>query len=204
MGINLNLFDWMAKIVTDYGYFGAFLISIFGNFTVFFPVPHAITIYAFGSVLNPLLLGFTCGIGSTIGEFSAYIIGWSGRTVLEERYGKRLESAKLLIQQYGMLAIFLFALLPLPDDLILIPLGILRYDLRKAMISMFIGKTLMCTFIAYAGKYSYSLVAQIFESSGIFGGILSVVLLALVLYAMVKIDWTNFIKIREESRSKEL
>ena len=198
MIIALNLFDWMGKFVADYGYFGAFLISIFGNFTVFFPIPHAITIYAFGSVLNPLILGLSCGVGSTIGEFSAYLIGWGGRTVLEERYGKRLESAKLLIEEYGMLAIFLFALLPLPDDLILIPLGVLRYDLRKALISMFIGKTLMCTFVAYAGKYSYSIVAEIFASSGILGGVVSLVLLVLILYGMIKIDWTKLIRVREK------
>ncbi len=188
----------MGRFVAEYGYFGAFIISIFGNFTVFFPIPHAITIYAFGSVLNPLILGLSCGVGSTIGEFSAYMIGWGGRTVLEERYGKRLESAKLLIEEYGMLAIFLFALLPLPDDLILIPLGVLRYDLRKALISMFIGKTLMCTFVAYAGKYSYSIVAEIFASSGILGGAVSLVLLVVILYGMIKIDWTKLIRVREE------
>ena len=198
MYIALNLFDWMRSFVADYGYFGAFLISIFGNFTVFFPIPHAITIYAFGSVLNPLALGLVCGVGSTIGEFSAYMIGWGGRTVLEERYGKRLEDAKLLIEEYGMLAIFLFALLPLPDDLILIPLGVLRYDLSKAIISMFIGKTLMCTFVAYAGRYSYSIVAEIFSSSGIFGGVISIILLAIILYGMIKIDWTKFIKVKEK------
>ncbi|NIT59585.1 MAG: hypothetical protein GWN00_26205 [Aliifodinibius sp.] len=104
----------------------------------------------------------------------------------------------MLIEEYGMLAIFLFALLPLPDDLILIPLGVLRYDLRKALISMFIGKTLMCTFVAYAGKYSYSIVAEIFASSGILGGAVSLVLLVVILYGMIKIDWTKLIRVREE------
>lgn len=197
----LNLFDWMERFVADYGYFGAFLISIFGNFTVFFPIPYAITIYAFGSVLNPLILGLTCGLGSTIGEFSAYMVGWGGRAILEERYGGRLESAKLLVEEYGMLAIFLFALLPLPDDLILIPLGVLRYDLRKALISMLIGKTLMCTCVAYAGKYSYSIVAEIFASSGMLGGVVSVILLAIILYGMIKIDWTKLIRVRENKEA---
>ena len=103
----------MGGFIGQYGYFGAFLISVFGNFTIFFPVPFTLTIYAFGSILNPLILGISCGLGSTIGEFSAYLIGWGGRSMLEERYGKRLESAKLLIERYGVLAIFIFAVLPL-------------------------------------------------------------------------------------------
>jgi membrane protein YqaA with SNARE-associated domain len=190
----VDIWAWMTSLVSTYGYIGAFAISLFGNFTIFFPVPFTLTIYAFGSTLNPLYLGLVCGIGSTIGEFSAYLIGRGGRKVLDERYEKRLDTAKILIQEYGMLVIFVFALLPLPDDLILIPLGILKYSIRKAMIAMFIGKTLMCTTVAYGGKYSYEVVKEIFASGGIIGGITSAFLLGVVILIMLKIDWTQLIK----------
>jgi membrane protein YqaA with SNARE-associated domain len=189
----VDIWAWMTSLVSTYGYIGAFAISLFGNFTIFFPVPFTLTIYAFGSTLNPLYLGLVCGIGSTVGEFSAYLIGRGGRKILDERYAKQLDTVKLLIREYGMLVIFVFALLPLPDDLILIPLGILKYDIRKAMIAMSIGKTLMCTTVAYGGKYSYEIVKEIFASGGIIGGIASVILLGLVIWAMLKIDWTQFI-----------
>jgi len=194
----LDWWGWMGNLVSQYGYLGAFAISIFGNFTIFFPVPFTITIYVFGATLNPLLLGLVCGVGSTIGEFSAYLVGLGGRRVLDERYGDRLESAKLLVQRYGMAAIFLFALLPLPDDLILVPMGMLRYDLVKAMAAMFIGKTLMCTIVAYAGLFSYDFVMELFSAGGIIGGIASVALLVIVIVAMIKIDWTRFIKAEAE------
>jgi membrane protein YqaA with SNARE-associated domain len=183
----------MSNLVVVYGYLGAFLISIIGNFTVFFPVPFVVTIYAFGATLNPLLLGLACGIGSTIGEFSAYLIGSGGRRIINERYGKRLETAKLLVQKYGMIIIFVFAVLPLPDDLILIPLGVLRYNLKKAMAAMFLGKFIMCTSVAYAGRYSYAFIRDIFVSSGWVGGLASIGLLILLIYLMVKVDWTKFI-----------
>jgi len=191
--LQVDVWGWMADIVTQHGYAGAFLISIFGNFTIFFPVPFTITIYAFGATLNPLLLGIVCGLGSTIGEFSAYLVGVGGRKAIKGRYEERLESAKRLIQRYGAAIIFLFALLPLPDDVILIPLGVLRYDLKKALGAMFLGKTIMLTFVAYAGRYSYTFVKDIFESGGVFGGIASVALLVIILVAMMKIDWTRFI-----------
>ena len=59
----LDLWSWMSTLVTNYGYVGAFFISLFGNFTIFFPVPFAITIYAFGATLNPIILGVVCGLG---------------------------------------------------------------------------------------------------------------------------------------------
>jgi len=189
----VDLWSWMGDIVANYGYMGAFLISIFGNFTVFFPVPFVVTIYAFGATLNPLLLGLACGIGSTIGEFSAYLIGRGGRRVIDERYGKRLETAKLLVQKYGMTIIFLFAVLPLPDDLILIPLGMLKYSLKRAMTAMFLGKFIMCTVVAYAGRYSYSIIMDVFASSGWLGGVASTFLLVIVIYVMLKVDWVKFI-----------
>jgi membrane protein DedA with SNARE-associated domain len=191
--VAMNLWDWMGGFVQNYGYTGAFLISIFGNFTIFFPVPYVLTIYAFGATLNPLLLGVVCGLGSTIGEFSAYLVGRGGRELLEERYGKRLESAKMLIKRYGMLVIFLFALLPLPDDLILIPLGMLKYSLRKALVAAFLGKVALCIIVAYAGRFSFTYIRDIFESGGILGGIASILLLIIIIIAMIKIDWSRFI-----------
>ena len=193
----MSIWNWMAGLVQSYGYVGAFIISIFGNFTIFFPVPFTITIYAFGATLNPILLGIVCGLGSTIGEFSAYLVGRGGREMIGERYGRRLEGAKILVQRYGMPVIFLFAALPLPDDLILIPLGMLKYSLRKAMVAAFLGKVLMCITVAYAGRFSFAIVRDLFESSGVLGGVVSLILLTLILIAMIRIDWTRFVRAPE-------
>ena len=195
----MDLWAWMNQLVLTYGYAGAFAISVFGNFTVFFPVPFVITIYAFGATLNPIILGIVCGAGSTIGEFSAYLIGRGGRRVLDEKYGERLETAKLLVQRHGMAVIFLFAVTPLPDDLLMIPLGMLRYSLKKAMVAMFAGKTIMCTAVAYAGRYSYSFIKEIFESSGILGGVASTLLLVVIIWALLKIDWAKYMDVKKPS-----
>jgi len=189
----MDLWGWMAQIVQQYGYAGAFLISIVGNFTVFLPVPYAITIYTFGATLDPLLLGIASGLGSTIGEFSAYLIGVGGRKVLEERYGSRFDTAKLLVEKHGMLIIFVFALLPLPDDIILVPLGMMNYDLKKALAAAFLGKLGMSWVLAYAGRYSFSFIKNLFDSGGYLGGIVSTILLIVIIIALIKVDWTRFI-----------
>jgi membrane protein YqaA with SNARE-associated domain len=190
----VDLWVWMNDLVANYGYMGAFFISTFGNFTVFFPVPFVLTIYAFGATLNPLMLGLVCGLGSTVGEFSAYLIGMGGRRVLHDRYSKQLDTAKKLVEKYGVAIIFLFALLPLPDDLILIPLGMMKFDIKRAIAAMFAGKFLMCTAVAYAGRYSYTIIRDVFASSGWLGGVLSTGLMIVFIYVMLKIDWSKFIE----------
>jgi uncharacterized membrane protein YdjX (TVP38/TMEM64 family) len=196
----MDVWSWMEGFVRTYGYLGAFFVSIFGNFTILLPVPYALTIYALGATLNPPLLGVVCGLGATIGELSAYLLGMGGRKLIEERYRKRLESARMLLERYGMLAIFLFCALPLPTDLVLIPLGMLRYSLRKAMVAAFLGKTVMCIAVAYAGRFSYAFIRDLFEARGWWSVIATVVALTLIMVAILKIDWTRFIE-REKTTS---
>ena len=198
-----NILKWMGNIVSTYGYVGFFLISIFGNLTVIFPAPYTIIIYAGGVSLDPILLGLVCGLGAGIGEFSAYLVGRGGRQLIEEKYGKRLESAKRLIQRYGALAIFIFAATPLPDDMLLIPLGLIKYDLKKALLACFLGKWLMCTFIAYAGKFSYDFILNLFKGSGPLGIVAGLVLLILMIVAVLKIDWARFLEPKEERKGND-
>jgi len=66
------------ELVAVYGYVGAFLVCILGNISIFIHIPFALIVYAFGSMLNPLLLGLVSGLGSTIGEMVSYHIGWGG------------------------------------------------------------------------------------------------------------------------------
>ena len=190
----MDIWTWMTELVTVYGYLGAFLVCTLGNISIFIPIPFAVVVYAFGSTLNPLLLGLVSGLGSTIGEMVSYFLGWGGRKMIESRYGSRLDAAKRLIDRYGALSVFLFALLPLPDDLLLIPLGMMRYDLKKTFVAMLLGKTLMCIFLAYAGAFSFSYLRDVFAAGGVVGGVASVVMLAIIIIVMLRIDWAKMLE----------
>jgi uncharacterized membrane protein YdjX (TVP38/TMEM64 family) len=183
----------MNEFVTAYGYAGAFAVCVIGNISIIIPVPFALVVYAFGSVLNPLLLGVVAGIGSTIGEMSSYIIGRGGRKVIENTYGGRLDAVKRLVEKHGMLIIFLVALLPVPDDLLLIPLGMMKYPVKKLMLAMLLGKTFMCLFLAYAGAYSMSFFRDLYASGGEIGVAATAVLLVVIIIALLKFDWARFL-----------
>jgi len=190
----LDVWTWMMELVTVYGYVGAFLVCILGNISIFIPIPFALIVYAFGSTLNPLLLGIVSGLGSTIGEMVSYFLGWGGRKIIESRYGSRLDAVKKLVGRYGALSVFLIALLPVPDDLLLIPLGMMKYDFKKTFIAMLLGKTLMCISLAYAGAFSFSYLRDVFAAGGVVGGVVSVVLLAFVIIVMLKFDWAKMLE----------
>lgn len=184
----------MVDLVTVYGYLGAFMVCTVGNISIFIPIPFALIVYAFGSMLNPLLLGLVGGLGSAIGEMVSYFLGRGGRKMIERRYGSRLDAVEKLIYRYGALAVFIFALLPLPDDLLLIPLGMMKFDIKKTFIAMLLGKTLMCIFLAYSGAFSFNYLRDIFTAGGVAGGVAAIVLLAVIIIVMLKIDWVKMLE----------
>lgn len=193
----MNIGAWMINLVQTHGYLGAFLVSIIGNVTIIFPVPYVAAIYYYGATLNPLALGLVAGAGAAVGEISAYLLGYGGRRTLNETQKNKLKRVEKLLRRHGALTIFLFSALPLPTDLIMVPLGAIKYSLRKALAVMFIGKSLMCASVAYAGRHSYTRVLEVFTAPrGPIIVILGIAIALIVLNGLLKIDWIKHLETR--------
>ena len=183
------LLDNMKTFAHDYSYLGIFIISFIGSVSVVFPVPYTIVIYFMGAVLNPVFIAISSGLGSALGEFSGYTLGYYGRAVVSEERRRKMNYMVKLFDRYGPAAIFFFALTPLPDDLLFIPLGVMRYPFWKAFIPALLGKTVMSFVLAYAGQQSIELIEKVFGGSGLLGTGITIALLVVIIVAMIKIDW---------------
>ena len=138
-----GLLDW-ENYLLQYSYVGVFAISLIGAMSIIVPIPYTFIILTLGiEGMNPLLLTVAGGLGSGVGEFSGYILGYYGRSVISEKQQRKMDFMIRVFNRYGPITIFLFALTPLPDDLLFIPLGMLRYKFVKAFIPSILGKTLM-------------------------------------------------------------
>ena len=181
-------FDWIAYLL-NFGYLGVFLISLIGSLSVVFPIPYTIVIYALGSSLDPLFVAVVSGFGSAIGELSGYVLGYYGRAVVGKEMRRKMDFMVKLFDHYGPIAVFIFALTPLPDDLLFIPLGIMRYNLVKALVPCFFGKLLMSYILAYSGQMSFEFVKIILGEGGWLSAVITVALLVIIIFIMFKIDW---------------
>jgi len=189
-----QLIEWMKALAVQYEYFGIFLISLIGASSIFFPIPYTVVIFALGGVFEPVWIAVAAGIGSAVGEFSGYLLGFGGRRVIGEKYKKKMEFLMKLFDRFGPIVIFVFALTPLPDDLLFIPLGVIRYSLVRALIPALVGKICMNFIVAYSGRFSVEIIRDIFgvESdwiSGLIGMVLALVMLIIVFVVMFKVDW---------------
>ena len=182
----------MEQFAFQFGYLGVFIISFIGSVSVIFPVPYTLVIFVLGSVLDPFFVAVSGGLGAALGEFSGYTLGYYGRKIVNKERRRKMDFMARLFDRYGPITIFLFALTPLPDDLLFIPLGIMRYPFLKAFVPALLGKMVMTFILAYSGQQSIELIKSIFGESGWIGTAVTVILLIIIIVVMIKIDWEKF------------
>jgi len=194
-----GIYDWMDQFAVQYGYLGVFFISLIGSMSVFVPIPYTIIIFTMGgiSTFEPIWIAVAAGLGSSVGEFSGYLIGVGGRKVISDKYRKKMDFLMKLFKKYGPIAIFVFALTPLPDDLLFIPLGVMRYSLLRAFIPALLGKFFSNLIIAYSGRWSLEIISSLFGLDGegsslIVGTLIGLLLMIIVIIIMFKLDWEKY------------
>lgn len=156
----------LQSIITIYGILGFFLLTFISSLTIFFLIPTFSIIFLFSGFLKDpfqvFLLGTFSGLGSALGEITGYALGFSGRELISKD-SERLEKIKKRINKYGVVFIFLFAISPLPFDIIGIISGIIEYDFRKFIIATILGKIVKYLIICYAGFFSIGWILEIFR-----------------------------------------
>ena len=176
--------------LAQFGYFGVFLLSLIGASSIIIPIPYIIIIFFIAKQYDPILLAIAGGTGAALGEFTGYILGFYGQKIISEERRRKMEFMVKLFGRYGPLAIFIFALTPLPDDLLFIPLGIIRYKPIKAFIPAILGKMLMVYLLAYFGRIGADVILLIFGEGNMWIGMtITTVLLAIILVILFRIDW---------------
>jgi len=155
--------EWSNSVASTWGYLGIFFISIIANATIILPFPLFLVVFAAGAFLNPWLVGLSAGLGSAIGEFTAYGVGIGSREALKSNYKKWVKKVEKWAEKSGLFPlVVLFAATPLPADVIGIFCGMARYDIRKFFLGMFIGKTIMSVALAWGGFYGLGWVLSLF------------------------------------------
>ena len=198
--MNESFYQGIFEALQAYGYVGAFLISVLGSLIPFLPVPYLIPIVLMSKTLDPLLLGILAGIGGAIGKLTSYGLGRFGRRLLKEERRRKMTILGRAIGKYGALAVFLFALTPLPDDIIYIPIGLAGFDLIKFMFANALGKIILSWIVAYGGRLYFDL-AGIFlgQGGGLTATFIALTAMIIITILLLRIDWEEVMKSAERS-----
>ena len=149
----------MTEELKGYFYLAPFLISLLFNATVILPAGSILTITAFGAVLpSATVVGLVGGAGAAIGEITGYMVGYSGRGIVENvKLYARLE---YWVRKWGFIAIFVISLVPFVFDLAGIAAGVLRFPLWKFILACWLGRTILYIIAAFAGLWGWEAVLR--------------------------------------------
>jgi membrane protein YqaA with SNARE-associated domain len=191
-----------------FGYSGALIIAFVGNATVLFPFPYIGVPFILGGLadeatslflFDPWLIGIAAGLGAILGEMTGYFIGYGGGKLIDQ---EQTSSFKSFIESHPRatpLLIWFLAATPIPDDVLIVPLGVARYSWWKVALPQFVGKTMFMWGIAWAGRFGLSIIESIFggtDPMNLFSRTLEVAALLSVIiavYLLVRIDWNRLI-----------
>lgn len=108
-------------------------------------------------------IGLIVAITATLAKFIHYIVVRGSRVVLSQERLEMLESEKNRVEKWGALALFIAAASPVPDDPLIVYVGLTKYNSAKFLVSYFIGKII----ITLAGAFIGFETANYFESTPI-------------------------------------
>ena len=158
----------LIAVIVTYGLVGAFLNSVLANATLIIQIPYTPTFIFLASQTDStsylVALVVIGAISSTIGEVISYSIGHSvGTTIVKaDRLTAIVHGIASKHPRLATMIILAFAATPLPDDLLIIPLGLAGYGARRIIVPTLIGKGLMfAAIVFFSNALSNSLDADL-------------------------------------------
>jgi membrane protein YqaA with SNARE-associated domain len=188
------------------GYAGSLIVSFLGNAIVLVPFPYVGVPFVLGGLrdavssvflFDPTLVGLLAGIGACLGEMTGYFIGYLGGQLLDEKHTDGFRHFVHCYPRATPIVVWFLAATPLPDDVVVVPLGAARYPWWKVFVPQLIGKSMFLVSIAWAGRFGLDWVGQIFaatESTSIVSRsteVVAILLVVIAIYLLVRVDWSS-------------
>ena len=163
-----------------WGGLGFIAIVCFLGALVPFPVPYTLIVALLATNFwnsNPIpflavLIMIICAtLGNISGDFFDWVIGYgAAKATTDKSNGETPNKAppvnrwtRIIMTKPHLIpfVIFLFGLTPLPDSLLLMPLGLVKYSVKKTMMWSAIGKFFMMSVVSIAGIVGFTLLLDL-------------------------------------------
>jgi len=133
-----------------------------------------------------VLIGVSIALGAALAKGIHYMVTFFVSGHLSSKRQARLDADAAKIKRWAMPLLFLVAASPLPDEPVVIPLGLMKYSPAKFFLSYFLGKLTIAVAGAFIGQ----------EASNLFSGWLSpeiivaisIILTVIITIILLKVD----------------
>jgi len=136
------------------GIIGVLIAALLSHLTVVARDMFIPLLLPLASVYHPILLGVAAGTGAAIGEVTTYFLGW-GVAESVTSFSESEDKIAVWINKYGLWAVLLVALTPLPDTPIVILAGSRKLPFVRLTIVEILGKSTLYSVGAFMGGLVY-------------------------------------------------
>jgi membrane protein YqaA with SNARE-associated domain len=147
----------------------------------------------------PLLVGFIASLGCLVGEMGGYYVGRGASKMISDSRRENLNKYQQYLVDHPKVApllIYLFGLTPLNDDILTIPLGLIKYDVKKTIFWIWLGK--FCLMLIFA--YNLLNLCAFIGGENWLISIISLYIIVILVYLMLRVDLVKLLKISSEKK----
>jgi membrane protein YqaA with SNARE-associated domain len=190
--------EWISEVIIRIadiikGPLGIFTVSLVSNSIPFVSIPYLVVIASYAMFYQEpteklMLIAFSAA-GATLGKVIIYSFGAAIRLKLGESTKKNVELFRRVAKKSLFLATALFAATPLPDDILYIPLGVLKYNIVLYTSSVFIGKFFLTSAVVF-----YAVLIRDIALNTLYLIPVLVAITVFLTYIILRVDWANIIE----------
>jgi hypothetical protein len=181
-------FSWL---VADWGILGVFLLSFLLALIPFASPSNALVALFVGLTfpdMNKLGIGLAVAGGATAAKTIHFLISFGAGRVIDKRRGR-----KTVVGKHGRLMLYVLnviaAVTPLPDEWIIVPMGLSEVSIVWFVATYLGGKLLITVPSAYLGNAIAPFVEQYFgESALLVSLVVGIVLTAVIVVVFIFVD----------------
>lgn len=172
----------------SFGYVGILILVTAINLLPFASPSNLVLagVIVYFTAMNPFAVALVVAAGATVAKLVHFRVAFVvGSRVKDSKFGKYSR----LLRDWGALGAFVAAATPIPDDPIVIPLGLMRYSTVKFGAAYFFGKVTITLIGAYTARSAtLALESLLGDNTTIIG---SIILSILAVTIILKTDPSN-------------
>jgi len=179
------MWPFIELIITFLVAFGFNLIPFFGPSNLLIASTAAI------SLVNPdpatlVTIATVIALAAALAKGIYYVVTFFVSKHLSEKNQRRLDAEALKVKPWAFLLLYLAAATPIPDEPVVIPLGLMKYNPVKFFSAYFLGKITITVAGAFLGGWIESNFSSVLSQEAMIA--LSIGLTVAVTVIMFKVD----------------
>jgi len=169
---------------------GSFLVNLIpfaGPSNLFIASTAALTVQS-----DPFSLGFLVALGATLAKSVHYVVTFFIGKHLGEKRKERIDTETLKIKRWAFFLLFAAAASPIPDEPVVVPLGLMKYNPAKFFAAFFSGKIIITVIGASLGSWTGEVFSPFISQEVL--AVISITLTIVITILLLKVDTAKIIE----------